>query len=73
MSFEGKFDISEGQVKPAPTFIPSFSWVRPFSDHISTHEMLKFELRDLDLVLVLEWEFYRGLKQPKIFGGILSW
>jgi hypothetical protein len=54
MSFEGKFDISEGQVKPAPTFIPSFSWVRPFSDHISTHEMLKFELRDLDLVLVLE-------------------
>jgi hypothetical protein len=62
--FEGKFDISEGQVKPAPTFIPHFlGWVRPFSDNISPYEMLKFELRDPNLVLVLELEIYHGLKQ----------
>jgi hypothetical protein len=31
--------------------------------------MLKFELRDPDLVLVLELEIYHGLKQPKCFLG----
>jgi hypothetical protein len=36
--------------------------------------MLKFELRDPDLLLVLELEIYHGLKQPKCFlGDFLSW
>jgi len=41
-----------GHDEPAPTLVPSLSWVRPFSGCI------QFGLQDLDLAL--EWDIYRG-------------